>query len=781
VRRPVGGLAFAALWLLGCNQIFGVGEPHLRARSDAGARDAAAGCLLPSDCQPDETCLFQHCSPPCAEDRDCSELSQCLRASDGHAACVRDQDNHCGDDAACPEGTVCGGDGTCQSACQDDSSCVHGRTCASGLCVLAPAADGGVDAGREPITSMSMADECSADAQRCGEGGMLERCGADHAFHALMKCPFLCRDGACIGACTPGAQRCVDEDRQTCSADGEFLKVETCPGTCTPSGCVAACGDGQLQCNERELQRCQGSRWLHDQDCPFVCSNGACSGECTPDAKRCNPDGKTAETCDATGHWASPTSCPFVCSDGACGGECSPDDKRCSDAGHAQTCGANGMYGAAIACGDQACVNGSCSGSCAPGAMRCNANAVERCDDTGQFAVMQKCTGQTCVNNACAGVCSPDDVRCAGSTSYVTCDTTGQFGTSPTSCNGAACSMGQCTGSCTPSTTRCKPASTSDVQTCNDVGVWTDSSKCTNQACVNGACSGECTPGSKRCMSGGTQTCGDDGRWSATSACTNQACVNGGCTGVCTPGATRCNAGGQVETCDDSGNFGGASACAMKTCVSGACAGECASGDKRCASGANRVEACNAGGMWASFQDCSSPSQICRNAACAANDAINVGYATTSGWTSASVADNRLLVVGPFDAGALADILSINVIGSAAGGQADMSIYKDNGGAPGPLLARSSSNIAVISGADSNSVKPAGVQLAKGAKFWLGAVFFNGATIPQSAGASFSTSVFSVAPFNFGTAPPDPFPAATATKSSNVALPFYVSVREVPP
>lgn len=782
MRRPVGWLAFAALWLaFGCNQIFSVDKPHLRRAIDAGASDASpSGCLLPSDCQPDETCLFQHCSPPCAEDRDCSELSQCLRAGDGHAACVRNQDNHCGDDAPCPDGTVCGGDGSCQSTCSDDAGCVRGRVCQSGVCALAPAADGGTDSGGPPITSMNMTDACTVDAQRCGEGDMLERCGADRAFHALMKCPFVCRDGTCIGACTPGAQRCVDKDRQTCSADGEFLKVETCAGTCTPSSCAAACGDGQLQCNDRELQRCQDSRWLHDQDCPFVCANGACTGECTPDAKRCNPDGKTAETCDGTGKWASPMSCPFVCNDGACGGECVPDDKRCSDTSHLQTCGANGMFGAPAECSNQACVNGSCGGSCAPGALRCNANAVERCDDTGHYVVMQACTGKTCQNNACVGVCGPGDQQCAGASSYVTCDTTGQYGTIQTSCNGAACSAGQCTGSCTPSSTQCKPNSATIVQTCSDVGVWVDSSTCMNKACVNGSCSGVCSPGSKQCSSGGVQTCGNDGQWGATSACTNQACVNGSCTGMCMPGATQCNTSGQVETCDNTGNYGGATACVMKTCVKGVCTGECASGDKRCATGSNSVEACNASGMYAPFQDCSS-SQICRNNACVTNDPINVGYSSTTGWPTAAVPDNRLFVVGPFDAGILADILSINLIGSAAGGQADMSIYKDSNGVPGALLARGNSNIAVIAGTDSNSVKPAGTQLAKGTKFWLGAVFFNSAQIPQNGGASFSTTAYVVSPFTFGSTPPDPFPATTASKSPNVALPFFLSLREVPP
>jgi hypothetical protein len=140
------------------------------------------------------------------------------------------------------------------------------------------------------------------------------------------------------------------------------------------------------------------------------------------------------------------------------------------------------------------------------------------------------------------------------------------------------------------------------------------------------------------------------------------------------------------------------------------------------------------------------------------------------------------MLIGPFDAGISADVLSINIIGSASGGAlADMMIYKDNSGAPGALIARSNSNIAVIAGSDSNSVKPAGTQLAKGVKFWLGAVFFGGAQVPQNGGASFSTGLYMLSPFSFGTAPPDPFPTASSSKSANVALPFYLSVREVPP
>jgi hypothetical protein len=138
--------------------------------------------------------------------------------------------------------------------------------------------------------------------------------------------------------------------------------------------------------------------------------------------------------------------------------------------------------------------------------------------------------------------------------------------------------------------------------------------------------------------------------------------------------------------------------------------------------------------------------------------------------------------VGPFDASVTADILAINIIGSASGGaSADIFIYLDNANKPGAFLARANSNLTVINGTASNTVKPVGTQLQAGSKFWLAAVFFGGAQLPQPSTTNFATDVYIYNPFTIGSAPPNPYPASSSSKLAGFAFPFYVTLRQVAP
>src|SRR3954464_12263737 len=93
--------------------------------------------------------------------------------------------------------------------------------------------------------------------------------------------------------------------------------------------------------------------WKSDASCDGICSGGACSGTCTPDATQCN--GQIVQTGDATGTWRDGAGCPAkACVSAACVGVCEPGAKQCSSANGVQTCGANGQWGPPADCSTQA-------------------------------------------------------------------------------------------------------------------------------------------------------------------------------------------------------------------------------------------------------------------------------------------------------------------------------------------------------------------------------------------------------------------------------------------
>src|SRR5690606_20143184 len=102
----------ALIGALACNTLLGIESPNIV---------DGEGCLLNSDCtQSAHVCLFKTCSPPCEEDKDCSEGARCLETEVG-TACVRAVDASCegAETNECPDGTTCA-NGSCRVACEDD-------------------------------------------------------------------------------------------------------------------------------------------------------------------------------------------------------------------------------------------------------------------------------------------------------------------------------------------------------------------------------------------------------------------------------------------------------------------------------------------------------------------------------------------------------------------------------------------------------------------------------------------------------------------------------------
>jgi hypothetical protein len=160
---------------------------------------------------------------------------------------------------------------------------------------------------------------------------------------------------------------------------------------------------------------------------------------------------------------------------------------------------------------------------------------------------------------------------------------------------------------------------------------------------------------------------------------------------------------------------------------------------------------------------------------------VNLGYPDITGWSARSLLDNRMYLVGPFDPGVAAEVLAINLIGSASNGaSADMFNYQDDMGSPGKLRARASSTLLLTPSNASTDVRPVGTQIPVGGKVWIGAVFFGGPQLPQPTVTTFPTRAY-VLSFTFGGAPPDPFPSKSAMLVNGAALPFFLTVRELPP
>jgi hypothetical protein len=73
--------------------------------------------------------------------------------------------------------------------------------------------------------------------------------------------------------------------------------------TCT------ACEPGTRQCAQGKQQLCSTvGDWVDNQTCTFVCSSGACSGECVPGERRCG-DVATPQSCNSSGMWINESGC----------------------------------------------------------------------------------------------------------------------------------------------------------------------------------------------------------------------------------------------------------------------------------------------------------------------------------------------------------------------------------------------------------------------------------------------------------------------------------------
>jgi hypothetical protein len=326
--------------------------------------------------------------------------------------------------------------------------------------------------------------ECQPGAKRCEAlAPVLQTCSNDGRWQNE-ACPFVCQNGACVGACRPGDRQCSDLQPQRCNDFGEFVvDGPACAAQCEDGACTGQCRNGATQCASGDsLQTCVDGAWSTATACEFTCVSGACGGECDPGKGRC-ASSTEAETCSSSGEWANRTNCPFVCAEETCGGECKPGEKRCS-ANDLEVCGAGGEWALSQAC-TNACVNQACGGVCKPGAKRCGAaaNTLETCDAVGQW-VQSSCPG-ACANDSCVS-CAAGAKECTSSTMLRTCGANNEWG-QPSKCD-FACVGTACTGSCIPGTRQCSGGGAPRYGVCTDQGTWSLTTCNTDQSCKGGVC-----------------------------------------------------------------------------------------------------------------------------------------------------------------------------------------------------------------------------------------------------------------------------------------------------
>ncbi len=495
------------------------------------------------------------------------------------------------DDAACDDGDLCTGLGSCVEGqcgkgaiapCPDDGSACTLETCASaaGGCVSVPFPDGAdCDDGDACTVGESCASGtceggagrlCPGDAANCQVGvcDTATGCGL-----ALASDGEACDDGepctagdACSGGQCGGAPA-------TCESPSPCATVACVPGVgcvVTPRALEAVCDDGS-ECTSGE--RCLNGSGPGGRDCiPIDTVSCPATGLACVDSA-CEPETGVCSSINAAAGRAcddgSPCTNADACQDGDCVGE-------------ARACPPGGL------CDDAAC--DPATGVCVTTAKAEGAS----CDDGAPCRVAGRCASGVCSSTAtvCAGDGDPcSDERCEPLTGL--CSSTPSLDASPCDdgdpCSTtSSCTSGQCVG----------PA---------DASCPSDGDVCTTDACVPGLGCVYLPAPAGPCDDGSVCTTGD--------ACTG---LGPGCVGTkatCPGGVGACDraacdplSGCFVETEDDGAFCDDGNPCSMDDrCSNGTCSGAPLPCDD--ATGTCRVAVCDAavGGCTVALADVGAP------------------------------------------------------------------------------------------------------------------------------------------------------------------------------
>ncbi len=181
--------------------------------------------------------------------------------------------------------------------------------------------------------------ECDAGDVGCSGETPVECSDEGRWVAATAACAFGSTEGACT-ECVDDTRRCLEGSAQICV--NEAWNTESmCTATCEAGECVEACMEGRRQCDGNlVLQICEAGVYVDYEECDFLCQGDTCTGLCSPDSTRCDPDTENnVQRCDTAGRWSAGTECADggFCVDGACR-PCRPGTRRCEESMRQECC-----------------------------------------------------------------------------------------------------------------------------------------------------------------------------------------------------------------------------------------------------------------------------------------------------------------------------------------------------------------------------------------------------------------------------------------------------------
>lgn len=491
-------------------------------------------------------------------------------------------------------------------------TCGSGQTCDGGECKAVPTAPG----------------TCLSGPGACLSATSALRCKADFKGYESIDCPAgtTCQgQGLCVGACTVGSSRCLDNKTLATCGDGLSQTLTSCgageacvrvssgpvvqsackPAACIPTSCNRQCGNilnpaaDQTKFMSECVETPTGYQWSAlscpaNKTCSPAC-NASCTGQCTPGTTRCGADGLGIQTCAADGTWGTSASC-------------NPDASA-----NSLVCMPKPNTFDQVICGDPLCASGA-AGTCAAG-------GIKRCGPDGRIAAAAAaCAQGTCKASLaappvagiqpgdCVVECKPGEERCVGGPTFQTCNN-GVWGPLADCPGGANCfaytaaSGGRtkvCGGECAPGSKRCRNADAGagneGIQVCGASATWGPIQTCSVGTCKSGvgavgaACVADCIPNVVSCADGsaGVPGTGYRGR-ASTMTCS--------ATGTLTP-TVPCGAGTVCRTRPDGTTIMAGTAACLQCVGSGVMGGnENGLVDRRCQD-ATTTQLCGADNTW---------------------------------------------------------------------------------------------------------------------------------------------------------------------------------------